>query len=327
MSDALTPEKIIHAGRRYFNAGNYDAARNMAQEAMRHAPQNEVAWKLMHDCIKEKSLRTESLAFAEKWFEAMPDSKLAFRAVLSETLGLRKNKKKSKALFDAYVSRYPNDYHYILVCEMIYEMCFGSRKKAMELSDKLVSEFPNDVGFIVMQAIASYEAERCWEAFALAKKALSISPDDVSALRILAFSAFREMHFSEARKAAIRGLKLEPDLKIFHTIKNISLFGYFPIFWIGSLMVLLGGRVSGKLQLPTVWRRITNFITTGCMTYFGVVPIVQKLAIAFAEFGISGMYQWLGIGVIGWLIIPEILLSKNQNNARKKVSSVKLKDY
>ena len=315
-------------GQAYLKGGNYSAAEQQAEKALAVSPENDTAWALLHSAVKKSKGRQAGRDLAEKWLEALPDSKEALYQLTIGTIYLRKSRKKSQALLESYELKYPEAVNIIKLLRCSFEVTFGDGKTAIRLAREITADAKHLADFLVFEGMINCEAGCCREAYKLSKEAVRLAPEDPHAWRLLAVAAFREMRFNEARRAARNAQKLDPNLPSMQIIKTISIFGWFPLFALGSLISLVVLRFACVLNVKSFIIRSLLQIAGGySITVYVLFPILRTVAAQLVKLGFPDLLLAMFIALAVWLFAPELLFHYSERDKSKKRASVKLKKY
>ena len=314
-------------GQAYLKGGNYSAAEQQAEKALAVSPENDPAWALLHSAVKESKGRQAGRDLAEKWLEALPDSKEALYQLTIGTIYLRKSRKKSQALLESYELKYPEAINIIKLLRCSFEVTFGDRKTAIRLAREITADDKHLADFLIFEGMVNCEAGCCREAYKISKEAVRLAPEDPHAWRLLAIAAFREMRFNEARRAARNAQKIDPNIPNMQIIKTISIFGWFPLFFLGSLIPLIALRVGCLLNVKAPVGSILQAASGYLVTVYVVFPILRAVAAGVSSLGLPNPLWVMFAALAAWLLIPELLFHYSESDKSKKRASVKLKKY
>lgn len=314
-------------GQAYLKGGNYSAAEQQAEKALAVSPENDTAWALLHSAVKKSKGRQAGRDLAEKWLEALPDSKEALYQLTMGTIYLRKSRKKSQALLESYELKYPEAINIIKLLRCSFEVTFGDGKTAIRLAREITADDKHLADFLIFEGMINCEAGCCREAYKLSKEAVRLAPEDPHAWRLLAVAAFREMRFNEARRAARNAQKIDPNLPSMQIIKTISIFGWFPLFFLGSLISLIALRVGCVLNVKAPVSSILQAAGGYLVTVYVVFPILRAAAAGLSSLGLPNPLWLMFAALAAWMLIPELLFHYSERDKSKKRASVKLKKY
>lgn len=315
-------------GQAYLKGGNYSAARAQAEKALAVSAQNNAAWSLLHGAVKQSSSRKAGHDLAEKWLEALPDSQEALYELALGTISLRKSREKSQSLVESYQLKYPEAIRTIKIMRCSFELTFGDKKIATRLAREIAGDNKNLADFLIFEGMVNCEAGCCREAYKLGKDAVRLAPENARAWRLLAVAAFREMRFNEARRAAANAQEIDPNIPSMQIIKTIALFGWFPLFALGSLLALIALRCACVFSVKSfIIRSALQIICAYTVTAHVLFPILQAVAVQLVKLGLPDLLLTMFIALALWLIVPELLFHYSERDKAKKRASVKLKKY
>ena len=315
-------------GQAYLEGGNYSAAKAQAEKALAVSAQNDAAWALLHRAVKQSNGRKAGRDLAEKWLEALPDSQEALYQLALGTISLRKSRKKSQSLVDSYQLKYPEAVSKIKFMRCSFELTFGDKKIATRLAREITGGDKALADFLIFEGMVNCEAGCCREAYKLGKDAVRLAPENARAWRLLAVAAFREMRFNEARRAAANAQKIDPNIPSMQIIKTIALFGWFPLFALGSLLSLIALRLACILNVKSlIIRSALQIICAYTVTAHVLFPILQAVALQLVKLGLPDLLLAMFIALVLWLMGPELLFYYSERDKAKKRAAVKLKKY
>ena len=315
-------------GQAYLKGGNYSAAKAQAEKALAVSAQNDTAWALLHDAVKQLNGRKAARDLAEKWLEALPDSQEALYELALDTISLRKNRKKSQSLVDSYQLKYPEAVSTIKLMRCSFELTFGDKKIATRLAQEITGGDKTLTNFLIFEGMVNCEAGCCRKAYKLGKDAVRLAPENARAWRLLAVAAFREMRFNEARRAAANAQKIDPNIPSMQIIKTIAPFGWFPLFALGSLLSMIALRFACILNVKNfIICSALQIICAYTVTAHVLFPILQAVALQLVKLGLPDLLLAMFIALVLWLMGPELLFYYSERDKAKKRAAVKLKKY
>ena len=315
-------------GQAYLKGGNYSAAKAQAEKALAVSAQNDTAWALLHDAVKQLNGRKAARDLAEKWLKALPDSQEALYELALDTISLRKNRKKSQSLVDSYQLKYPEAVSTIKLMRCSFELTFGDKKIATRLAQEITGGDKTLTNFLIFEGMVNCEAGCCRKAYKLGKDAVRLAPENARAWRLLAVAAFREMRFNEARRAAANAQKIDPNIPSMQIIKTIAPFGWFPLFALGSLLSMIALRFACILNVKNfIICSALQIICAYTVTAHVLFPILQAVALQLVKLGLPDLLLAMFIALVLWLMGPELLFYYSERDKAKKRAAVKLKKY
>ena len=314
-------------GRAYLDGGNYTAAKEQAEKALSLSPESDSAWALLHSSVKKSKGLKGGREIAEKWLKTLPDSKDALEQLTLDTILLRKDRNKSRSLLENYQLKYPDAKDEIKLQRCFFEVIFGDKNTATELAQEFTGGNKTLSGFLIFEGLINYEADCCREAYHFGRNAVRLAPEEPHAWRLLAISAFREMRFNEARRAALNAQKLDPTLPGMKIIKMISPLGWFPLFFLGSLISLITLRFACALKVKGAIRSILGIACSYVLTVYALLPILRVVAAQLSGLGFPNLIWVMFSVLLAWLFIPEMLFNYSESDKHKTPSPTQLKKY
>ena len=324
-------DDILTQGSAFYKAGNYPEARKKADDVLKIAPHNDVGWTLLYLCTQATGNQRDEIKVATQWLAAVPNSQLALEKLTLLTIWsigpISQRKKKAQALLESYQSKFPDDIETSQYLRCNYEFAHGSKTVALKIAQEIGQDESQTSALLLFRGWINYRADRHDKALTLASQAISLTPAEPQAWRLLAIAAFRELKFGQARRAANTALSLDPTAIGMKTIKRASIFGWFPLFFLISFVVLVIYRISGLLSLPGILKSLTMIAITVAITRYAIefiLFITSKWAFDSGAFFMGLAAIILGVA---WLIIPDFFLAITEHDQEKKPNAIKLKKY
>ena len=324
-------DDLITQGSAFYKAGNYAEARKKAEEVLKIDPHNDVGWTLLYLCADATGNQRDEIKIVTQWHEAVPESRLALEKLTLLTIWsigpISQRKKKALALVESYQSKFPDDLERYQYLRCNYELSHGNKIAAVKIAEDLGQDEAQTSEWLLFRGWINYRADRHGKAHTLASQAISLTPEEPLAWRLMAIAAFRELKFGQARRAAKTALSLDPTTIGMKTIKTASVFGWFPLFFFISFVLLVIYRIAGLLSLPGILKPLTTFAIAVILTHYTikfVIFITSSWAFDSGAFFIGLAAIILGIV---WLIVPDFFLAITEYDQEKKPNSIKLKKY
>lgn len=322
-------DDILTQGVAFYEAGNYPEARKKADEVLKIDPHNDAGWTLLYLCVQATGSQRDEIKLVTQWLEAVPASPLALEkltllAIWSQGPKWNK-KKKAEALLESYQSTFPEDVETYKNLRCNYEIAHGSTAKAIKILQEMGEGKTEASALLLLQGWVHYKADHHAKALSFASQAIDMTPEEAPAWRLMAISAFRLARFGKARRAAKMALSLDPTFAEMKTLKTISPFGWFPVFFLSTLIAMLIYRIAALIPFPGIYRWLTVYgiiaVSTVLITLASIETNIFE-GFNIGPFSGPSVLFWLGAA---WYVIPELLMTvdEHQRNASPKPVNLK----
>ena len=297
----------LATGRAQLEAGNASGAVRAAKQALADDPQDTDALGLLSAAhIAEKDFMSAQDAISA-WLRIDPGDPRAhyLQIELQMILGRQED---AKQRIDQFTASFPQEVHYALWLEALWEEAFGSPEKAAERYAALLEAAPDSPEMKMRLAMAHAEGRNIIAARQLSMEVLQQDMQNEEALRTAAIGALKAFNLSDARELATAARAANPRDMAMKKVHWASWLVLFPPFAAGHLIQMLISQVrfaAGGVA-ANVLAGVVAAIMAGTLIYAGsindnydTIPLQTSLILAaiFLACGWAlSMYYIFGIG-------------------------------